>query len=157
MGGGKKHLCSCEVEPHCEEGKIAVLDFVPLYAGQGLRLALAFEREHVHQVALDLGYVHTGLEKLAESLTYGQCVHLAARLGEESSLGGELGLMLALALFCRTGSRFTLRRFGESGRFCHQNPGGVIAPALGALVVPGARSRSGTDSALASVPALESD
>ena len=67
------------------------------------------------------------------------------------------GPVRVLAWFCRTGSRFILGLFGESGRFCHPNPGGVIAPALGALVVPGARSRSGMDSALASAPALESD
>ncbi len=92
----KSTFAPSAVEPYSEEGEIAVLDFVPLYAGQGLRLALAVEGEHVRQADPDPGYVHTGLEKLAESLTYGQCVHLAGRLGEESALGGELAMVLAI-------------------------------------------------------------
>lgn len=78
--------------PRSEEGEVAVLDF----NGQGLRLLFEVEGDQVRAVRPDPGYVHAGLEKLGESLTYGQCAQLAGRIGEQLPFCGEVALALAV-------------------------------------------------------------
>jgi NADH:ubiquinone oxidoreductase subunit D/NADH:ubiquinone oxidoreductase subunit C len=87
---------TASAEPLSAEGEVAILDFNPLYPGQGLRLVLEVEGERVLDATPDPGYAHAGLEKLGESLTYAQCPQLAGRLGEQVLLSGELALVLAV-------------------------------------------------------------
>ncbi len=82
------------IVPLSVEGEVAVLDWNPL--GQGLRLQLEVEGDRVRRATPDPGYVHAGLEKLGESLTYRQCAQLTGRLGEQLPFSGELALALAV-------------------------------------------------------------
>ncbi|MDP6698169.1 MAG: NADH-quinone oxidoreductase subunit C [Candidatus Latescibacteria bacterium] len=82
------------LDPLSEEGEVAVLELHA--AGGGLRLQVEVEGDRVRAIRPDLGYVHAGLEKLGESLTYRQCAQLAGRIGRQSSFSGELALALAV-------------------------------------------------------------
>jgi NADH-quinone oxidoreductase subunit D/NADH-quinone oxidoreductase subunit C/D len=61
-----------------------------------LRLVLKLNGESVLGVVPHLGYVHRGIEKLAESQTYLQNIHLTDRLDYLSSHINNLGYCLAL-------------------------------------------------------------
>jgi NADH-quinone oxidoreductase subunit D len=61
-----------------------------------LRLKLAVDNEVVLRVEPVLGYLHRGMEKLWESLTYAQVVPLTDRLDYLASLSNNLGYVLAV-------------------------------------------------------------
>jgi NADH-quinone oxidoreductase subunit D len=61
-----------------------------------LRLKLAVDNEVVLGVEPVLGYLHRGMEKLWESLTYTQIVPLTDRLDYIASLSNNLGYVLAV-------------------------------------------------------------
>jgi NADH:ubiquinone oxidoreductase subunit D len=61
-----------------------------------LRLVLKLDGETVKEVVPHLGYVHRGIEKLAESQTYLQNIHLTDRLDYLSSHINNLGYCLAI-------------------------------------------------------------
>jgi len=61
-----------------------------------LRLVLKLNGESVLEVVPHLGYVHRGIEKLAESQTYLQNIHLTDRLDYLSSHINNLGYCLAM-------------------------------------------------------------
>lgn len=61
-----------------------------------LRLVLRLDGENVLEVVPHLGYVHRGIEKLAESQTYLQNIHLTDRLDYLSSHINNLGYCLAM-------------------------------------------------------------
>jgi NADH-quinone oxidoreductase subunit D len=61
-----------------------------------LRLKLAVDNEVVLRVEPVLGYLHRGMEKLWESLTYTQVVPLTDRLDYLASLSNNLGYCLAV-------------------------------------------------------------
>jgi NADH-quinone oxidoreductase subunit D len=61
-----------------------------------LRLVLRLDGETVKEVVPHLGYVHRGIEKLAESQTYLQNIHLTDRLDYLSSHINNLGYCLAI-------------------------------------------------------------
>ncbi len=61
-----------------------------------LRLKLAVDNEVVLRVEPVLGYLHRGMEKLWESLTYAQVVPLTDRLDYIASLSNNLGYVLAV-------------------------------------------------------------
>ena len=61
-----------------------------------LRLVLRLDGENVLGVVPHLGYVHRGLEKVAESQTYIQNIHLTDRLDYLSSHINNLGYCLAM-------------------------------------------------------------
>jgi NADH:ubiquinone oxidoreductase subunit D len=61
-----------------------------------LRLVLKLDGETVKEVVPHLGYVHRGIEKLAESQTYLQNIHLTDRLDYLSSHINNLGYCLAM-------------------------------------------------------------
>jgi NADH-quinone oxidoreductase subunit D len=61
-----------------------------------LRLRLAVDNEVVLRVEPVLGYLHRGMEKLWESLTYTQVVPLTDRLDYLASLSNNLGYCLAV-------------------------------------------------------------
>ena len=61
-----------------------------------LRLKLAVDNEVVLSVEPIIGYLHRGMEKLWESLTYTQVVPLTDRLDYLASLSNNLGYVLAV-------------------------------------------------------------
>jgi NADH-quinone oxidoreductase subunit D len=61
-----------------------------------LRLKLAVDNEVVVRIEPVLGYLHRGMEKLWESLTWVQCVPLTDRLDYLASLSNNLGYALAV-------------------------------------------------------------
>jgi NADH-quinone oxidoreductase subunit D/NADH-quinone oxidoreductase subunit C/D len=61
-----------------------------------LRLVLKLNGENVLGIVPHLGYVHRGIEKLAESQTYLQNIHLTDRLDYLSSHFNNLGYCLAM-------------------------------------------------------------
>ena len=61
-----------------------------------LRLVLKLNGESVLEVVPHLGYVHRGIEKLAESQTYLQNIHLTDRLDYLSSHINNFGYCLAM-------------------------------------------------------------
>jgi NADH-quinone oxidoreductase subunit D len=61
-----------------------------------LRLVLRLDGENVLEVVPHLGYVHRGLEKVAEGQTYIQNIHLTDRLDYLSSHINNLGYCLAM-------------------------------------------------------------
>ncbi len=61
-----------------------------------LRLVLRLDGESVLEVVPHLGYVHRGLEKVAESQTYIQNIHLTDRLDYLSSHINNLGYCMAM-------------------------------------------------------------
>ena len=60
-----------------------------------LRLKLAVDNEVVLRVEPVIGYLHRGMEKLWENLTYTQIVPLTDRLDYIASLSNNLGFVLA--------------------------------------------------------------
>ncbi|MBA3015257.1 MAG: NADH-quinone oxidoreductase subunit D [Proteobacteria bacterium] len=61
-----------------------------------LRLVLKLDGENVLEIVPHLGYVHRGIEKLTESQTYLQNIHLTDRLDYLSSHINNLGYCLAM-------------------------------------------------------------
>ncbi len=61
-----------------------------------LRLVLRLDGENVLEVVPHLGYIHRGLEKVAEGQTYIQNIHLTDRLDYLSSHINNLGYCLAM-------------------------------------------------------------
>ena len=61
-----------------------------------LRLVLELEGEVVVNVAPDIGYLHTGIEKTMESKTYQKVVVLTDRTDYLSPLSNNLGYCLAV-------------------------------------------------------------
>jgi NADH-quinone oxidoreductase subunit D len=66
-----------------------------------LRLKLAVDNEVVRRVEPVLGYLHRGMEKLWENLTYTQVVPLTDRLDYLASLSNNLGYCLAVEKLAR--------------------------------------------------------
>jgi len=61
-----------------------------------LRLKLAVDNEVVLRLEPVLGYLHRGMEKLWENLTYTQIVPLTDRLDYLAALSSNLGFVLAV-------------------------------------------------------------
>ncbi|MCP4356594.1 MAG: NADH-quinone oxidoreductase subunit D [Chloroflexi bacterium] len=61
-----------------------------------LRLLLELEGENVVNMAPDIGFLHTGVEKTAESKTYTQALVLTDRLDYLSPMSNNLGYIMAV-------------------------------------------------------------
>ena len=61
-----------------------------------LRLVLELDGETVVQVQPDIGYLHTGIEKTAETKTYAQAITLTDRVDYLCPMMGNLGFCLAV-------------------------------------------------------------
>jgi len=61
-----------------------------------LRLILSIEQENVINADADVGYLHRGIEKLAENMTYPQVVPLTDRLDYIASVLNNHGVCLAM-------------------------------------------------------------
>jgi NADH:ubiquinone oxidoreductase subunit D/NADH:ubiquinone oxidoreductase subunit C len=70
----------------------------PLHAGMSGNLSadLEAEGEEISRVELDLGFVHSGVEKLGESQTYMQFVAVADRINYQSPFCNNLAFVLCL-------------------------------------------------------------
>lgn len=75
-----------------------VLNFGPQHpATHGvLRLVLTLDGEYIKDTKLHYGYLHRGIEKLAEELTYDQFVPVVDRLDYTNGFGNALGYVLAV-------------------------------------------------------------
>ncbi|MCS6953860.1 MAG: NADH-quinone oxidoreductase subunit D, partial [Bryobacteraceae bacterium] len=61
-----------------------------------LRLILELDGENIQKADLDIGYLHTGIEKQCESLTYQQAVTLTDRVDYLANLSNNLCYCLAV-------------------------------------------------------------
>jgi NADH-quinone oxidoreductase subunit D len=61
-----------------------------------LRVILELDGEVVVKATADIGYLHRGLEKLAESKTYHQCIPLTDRLDYVAGMSNNLAYVLAV-------------------------------------------------------------
>lgn len=61
-----------------------------------LRIVLELDGEVVVKATPDIGYLHRGLEKLAESKTYHQCITLTDRLDYVAGMSNNLAYVLAV-------------------------------------------------------------
>jgi NADH-quinone oxidoreductase subunit D len=61
-----------------------------------LRLVVELEGERVSKITPDIGYLHRGTEKLAETKTYNQVIHYTDRLDYLSPLSNNLAYVLAV-------------------------------------------------------------
>ncbi|MGQ9694709.1 MAG: NADH dehydrogenase (quinone) subunit D [Thermodesulfobacteriota bacterium] len=61
-----------------------------------LRVVLELDGEVVVKATPDIGYLHRGLEKLAESKTYHQCITLTDRLDYVAGMSNNLAYVLAV-------------------------------------------------------------
>ena len=64
-----------------------------------LRLIVDLDGETIADVRPDVGYLHRGVEKLAENRTYHQFIPLTDRLDYLASLSNNLGYCLAVEKF----------------------------------------------------------
>ncbi len=82
---------------HVAEGRM-VLNMGPQHPSTHgvLRLLLELDGENVVQAVPDIGYLHTGIEKSAESLNYQQALTLTDRMDYLSPLGNNLAYSLAV-------------------------------------------------------------
>ncbi len=80
-----------------EEGKL-VLNLGPQHPSTHgvLRVILALDGESVVDADLDIGYVHTGIEKQAEHLTYQQAVTVTDRMDYVAPLMNNLAYVLSV-------------------------------------------------------------
>src|SRR4030065_1327945 len=60
-----------------------------------LRLVLEWDGEVIVKATPDIGHLHRGVEKLAESKTYHQVIPLTDRLDYTNAMGNNLGYVLA--------------------------------------------------------------
>jgi NADH-quinone oxidoreductase subunit D len=61
-----------------------------------LRVILELDGEVVVKATPDIGFLHRGLEKLAESKTYHQCIPLTDRLDYVAGMSNNLAYVLAV-------------------------------------------------------------
>src|SRR5207248_5378200 len=61
-----------------------------------LRILLELDGETVVNLAPDIGYLHTGIEKTGERLKYQQVITLTDRMGYLDNMLDELGYVLAV-------------------------------------------------------------
>jgi NADH:ubiquinone oxidoreductase subunit D len=69
-----------------------------------LRVVLELDGETVVKARSEIGYLHTGIEKSCEALTYSQAITLTDRIDYLAPLSNNLGYCLAVEKFSR--SRF---------------------------------------------------
>ena len=103
-----------------------------------LRLILKMDGENVHEVIPVLGYIHRGIEKMAEDLNCRQIVHLTDRMDYLSALVNNWGVSKAVeeAAGIETNKRIeTIRTiFSELQRIqSHQMWWGILGMDLGAI------------------------
>lgn len=61
-----------------------------------LRIVLELDGEVVVRATPDIGFLHRGLEKLAENKTYHQCITLTDRLDYVAGMSNNLAYVLAV-------------------------------------------------------------
>lgn len=88
---------SIEPEPGLGEGRM-VLNFGPQHpATHGtLRLQLHLEGETIVKAEPEIGFLHTGFEKLGESRNYNQFITVTDRMNYMSAMSNNIGFALAV-------------------------------------------------------------
>jgi NADH-quinone oxidoreductase subunit D len=88
---------SLEPEPGLGEGRM-ILNFGPQHpATHGtLRLALELEGETIINAVPEIGFLHTGFEKLGESRNFNQFITVTDRMNYMSSMSNNVGFALAV-------------------------------------------------------------
>ena len=61
-----------------------------------LRVVLELDGENVVKADVDIGYLHTGIEKTAEALTYSQAITITDRMDYLAPLSNNLAYCLAV-------------------------------------------------------------
>src|SRR5713226_7747713 len=86
------------VETATGESKTMVLNMGPQHPSTHgvLRVALELDGETIVKAVPDLGYLHTGIEKSCEHLTYSQAITLTDRMDYLNPLGNNLVYCLAV-------------------------------------------------------------
>ena len=88
---------SFEPEPGLGEGRM-ILNFGPQHpATHGtLRLSLELEGELIIKAMPDIGFLHTGFEKLGENRNYNQFITVTDRMNYMSAMSNNVGFALAV-------------------------------------------------------------
>src|SRR6202162_5596912 len=86
------------VQPDTGPAKTMVLNMGPQHPSTHgvLRILLELDGETVIKSEADIGYLHTGIEKTAEALTYSQAITLTDRIDYLAPLSNNLGYCLAV-------------------------------------------------------------
>jgi NADH-quinone oxidoreductase subunit D len=85
------------LEPGLAE-KEMIVNFGPQHPAMHgtLRLVMTLDGEKVRKVAPDIGYLHTGFEKLGEYRTYNQYIVVTDRMNYMSAMNNNIGFALAV-------------------------------------------------------------
>lgn len=97
-GATRKHLDSVfEVAEESDEQRL-VMNFGPQHpATHGtLRSIFTLEGETIVEADVEIGYLHTGFEKLAENMTYQQWVTVTDRMNYLSAINNNVGYAIAV-------------------------------------------------------------
>ena len=92
------NLLQVEEREMTEDGEILVVNFGPQHpATHGtLRTILYVDGEHIVKAIPDIGYLHTGFEKLAEHMTYTQWIAVTDRMNYISAICNNVGFVQAV-------------------------------------------------------------
>jgi len=95
-GGHLKHIF--DVEGEGDGSQRLVMNFGPQHpATHGtLRNIFTLEGETITEADVEIGYLHTGFEKLAESMTYQQWVTVTDRMNYLSAINNNVGYAVAV-------------------------------------------------------------
>src|SRR5216117_3445952 len=86
------NLIPAAVEEHPEQDYLWTLNFGPKHPATHttLRLILTLDGETVVKAVPDIGYLHSGFEKLGEHLDYNQYVTIVDRMNYVSPVANEI-------------------------------------------------------------------
>lgn len=86
------------VEEQSPDGKTMVLNMGPQHpATHGvLRIVLSLEGEVIRKAVPHIGYLHRGIEKLCENITYQQCLPYTDRMDYLAAICNNIGFILAV-------------------------------------------------------------
>ena len=84
-------------EPGLSE-KDMIVNFGPQHPAMHgtLRLVMTLDGEKIKKVAPEIGFLHTGFEKLGESRTYNQYIVVTDRMNYMSAMANNIGFALAV-------------------------------------------------------------
>ena len=88
------------LKDHVDTGDRWVLNFGPQHPATHttLRLVLELDGERIARVTPHIGYLHSGFEKLAESLDYNQYVTIVSRMDYLSPIANDIAWHGAAAM-----------------------------------------------------------
>ncbi len=93
-----EHAPAITLEPvEGPDGQRFLLNYGPQHPGMHgtLRLEIELDGERIVRVDQEIGYLHTGFEKLGENLTYNQWITASDRMNYMSAFANNLGFAIA--------------------------------------------------------------